>query len=120
MKDNTQETTSEKMQFLYKLIPPRATFAMDMTDEEQDIMKAHADYWIDLTEKGTAILFGPVLDPNGVWGLAIMEVEDETQARTIATNDPSITARLNTFGLYPMKVSKIRKEILNPKLESIR
>ena len=98
-----------KYHFLFKLIPPRATFALDMTDEEKKIMKAHAEFWNDLIEKKTALLFGPVLDPHGVWGLAILEVDESFKAAEIASGDPSVVAGVNTFELIPMQVSAVRK-----------
>lgn len=60
-------------QFLRKLIPPRPTFAQDMTEVERKIMQEHIIYWKDLSDRGIAIIFGPVLDPIGTWGVAIVE-----------------------------------------------
>jgi hypothetical protein len=38
--------------FVYKLIPPRPTFNLDMSDTERAIMAQHATYWQEWTEKG--------------------------------------------------------------------
>jgi len=92
---------TDKKRFLYKLIPPRPTFVQDMTEAERKAMKEHAIYWKDLTDKGIAIVFGLVLDPNGPWGVAIVEVEDKLEAHDLGTNDPAIKAGL-TFDIYPM------------------
>jgi uncharacterized protein len=78
------------MYFLYKLIPPRPTFPKDMTDAEGELMQEHINYWKNLVEKRVAIIFGPVLDPKGVYGLAIIETEDETIAYDIRINDPAV------------------------------
>ena len=68
-------------QFLYKLNPPRPTFVQDMTEAERNVMQQHAIYWKGLTDRGIAIIFGLVLDPKGPWGVGIVEVADEPDAR---------------------------------------
>ena len=78
--------------FVYKLISPRATFPRDMTPAEANLMQEHVVYWRGLMDKGTALLFGPVMDPKGVWGLAIVDMENEAAARALGTNDPIIRA----------------------------
>ena len=92
---------ADKERFLYKLIPPRPTFVQDMTEAERRAMQEHAIYWKNLTDKGIAIVFGLVLDPNGPWGVAIVEVQEELEATDLGTNDPAIAAGL-TFEIYPM------------------
>ncbi len=76
--------------YFCQLIPPRPTFAQDMTEMEANVMRDHAAYWAALAERGTAIVFGPVADPEGVWGLGILEVEDEKEAQFITSHDPVI------------------------------
>jgi len=98
-----------KKQFLLKLIPPRSTFAGDMSETEREIMNEHIDYWKGLTDKGIAVVFGPVLDPKGPWGLGIIEAEDEDHANTIAANDPSIKSGLNKIEIYPMRIGMVRR-----------
>jgi uncharacterized protein len=92
---------TDKKRFLYKLIPPRPTFVQDMTEAERKAMEEHAIYWKGLTDKSIAIVFGLVLDPNGPWGVAIVEVEDESEAHDLGTNDPAVKAGL-TFDIYLM------------------
>jgi hypothetical protein len=38
--------------FVYRLIPPRPSFDLDMTEEEQAIMGRHASYWGTLFQTG--------------------------------------------------------------------
>jgi len=64
-------------------------------------MQEHALYWKDLTVKRIAVAFGPVLDPKGVWGLAIVEAANEQDVRALGANDPAIKAGLR-FEVYPM------------------
>ena len=95
--------------FLYKLIPPRPTFAVDMSETEKKVMQEHGVYWKGLVDKGIVIVVGPVLDPKGAWGLAIFEVDNEQAAKTLGTNDPAVKAGLS-FEVYPMSpMTMLRK-----------
>jgi uncharacterized protein YciI len=78
--------------FLCRLIPPRSDFAFTMTEEERSLMGAHAAHLKRFGESGQAVIFGPVLDPQGPWGLGIFEVSDEAELRTIIDRDPVILA----------------------------
>jgi len=100
--DNSGNCPAKKY-FVLKLIPPRLTFAEDMTEKEMAIMKQHAAYWKDKAGQGIAIVYGPILDPKGVYGLGIIEVDDEDQARTFATNDPAVKFELNKVEIHPMR-----------------
>jgi uncharacterized protein YciI len=91
----------DKKHFALKLLPCRPTFAQDMTPEERSIMQQHVGYWKDLMDKGMVIVFGPVMDPNGVYGLGVIEVDDEEQVRTFIANDPA--TKINTYEYYPMR-----------------
>lgn len=89
--------------FLTKLIPPRPTFAQDMTEAEATVMRDHVAYWTDLAERGTAVVFGPVADPKGVWGVGILEVADEAEVQSLTANDPVMQAALGaTYEILPM------------------
>jgi uncharacterized protein len=66
-----------------------------MTDMEGELMQEHFNYWKDLIDRRIAIVFGPVVDPKGVYGLAIIETEDETIAYDIMVNDPAIKRDVN-------------------------
>ncbi len=88
--------------FLFKLIAPRPTFAEDMTEQERKVMQEHVNRWKDLSDRGVAIVFGPVLDPKGVWGVAVVEVDDEAEAQALASNDPTVKAGLGGIEIYPM------------------
>ncbi|MGH3829548.1 MAG: YciI family protein [Pseudonocardiaceae bacterium] len=88
--------------YLYKLVPPRPTFFHDMTEAESTIMRDHVGYWTGLAHDGTAVVFGPVADPVGAWGLAVVEADTEHDVRALAAADPAITAELATFEVYPM------------------
>jgi uncharacterized protein len=89
--------------FLYRLNPPRATFPADMTPEEGAALESHFRYWRDELARGHALLFGPVADPHGAYGIAILNVSDEAAAGAICAGDPVLAAKLGfTFTLHEM------------------
>jgi uncharacterized protein len=96
--------------FLFKLVSPRPTFPGDMTDKERRIMLEHVSRWKELTNRGVAIAFGPVLDPKGVWGVAIVEVADEAEARRLVADDPVTKASLGHIEIYPMAPNSIARQ----------
>ena len=92
-----------KRYFVCKLVLPRATFMQDTSKREGEAIAAHAGYWSQLTETRQAVLFGPVGDPAGPWGLGILHVADEAEASRIAQEDPAVLAGLGIRQeVYPM------------------
>ena len=77
--------------FVFRLKAPRPTFALDMTDEERDIMGRHAAYWQPFIDSGQMVIFGPVLDATGSWGLGVVEADNEDELRAFAAGDPVVT-----------------------------
>jgi uncharacterized protein len=77
--------------FVFRLKAPRPTFALDMTEEERKIMARHAVYWRPFIDSGQMVIFGPVLDGTGSWGLGVLEAEDEDELRAFAAGDPAVT-----------------------------
>ena len=53
-----------KLHFFLKLNPPRASFTIDMTDEEKLVMQHHVNYWKTYVDNGTVLVLGPVFDPK--------------------------------------------------------
>jgi hypothetical protein len=89
-----------KKYFFLKLIPPRPTFVQDMTEEERKIMKEHQVYWQGLTQKGYSVVYGPVLDPKGAYGVGIIVVDSDDQVNELISRDPA--NGLNFYEAYPM------------------
>lgn len=90
-----------KQQYFLKLNPPRQTFMMDMSDDEKAIMQKHVAYWTGLLNDGIAIVFGPVMAPNGGYGAGVVSVNSEEQLKGLITNDPA--NGLNKYEYYPMR-----------------
>jgi uncharacterized protein len=80
--------------FFLKLIGPRPTFAMDMNDAEKKLMDKHFLYWKARQDQGEVLVFGPVLDPNGPYGMGVVSVADEAAAHALAAADPAMKANM--------------------------
>jgi uncharacterized protein YciI len=63
-----------------------------MTDGERATMAAHAGYWAELAEQGVALAVGPVDDPAGSYGIAIILAEDMAAAESLRDADPAYSS----------------------------
>ncbi|HET7805240.1 MAG TPA: YciI family protein [Pseudolabrys sp.] len=90
--------------FFLKLVAPRPTFANDMNDQEKAMMQEHFLYWKGRQDRGEVLVFGPVLDPDGPYGMGIINVTDEAEARAFSAADPAIRANIGfTCEIHPMR-----------------
>jgi len=89
--------------FLFKLNPPRKNFATQITPEEQRLMQEHVEYWSRLLARGMAVAFGPVLEPDCVYGVCIVRLDDGLDPQPLAAEDPTIKANVGfKFDIFPM------------------
>ncbi len=89
--------------FFFKLLPPRPSFPQDMTEAERELMQRHARYWQTMLDQGSALVFGPVFDPRGSYGMGVVDLADEAAARSFAAGDPAIKADCGfTYDICPM------------------
>jgi len=89
------------MHFALFLKPARADFMQTMTDQERNIMTQHVAYWKEYLDKGIMLIYGPVMDPAGGYGLGIMEVESEVELKSLISRDPAAT--INRYEYFPMR-----------------
>lgn len=94
--------------FVVRLKGPRPTFALDMTDEEREVMRRHAAYWQPYIDSGQMVVFGPVLDSTGSWGLGVIEADDADELRAFAAGDPVVTTGTGEIELGEMLAGFVR------------
>jgi uncharacterized protein YciI len=95
--------------FFCKLISPRPLFGGDLTEVEISAMQEHVAHWSKAMQQGKVIAFGPVADPKGVWGAAIVQVESEAELEDLKAKDPVIQAGLGfQYESYAMPQIKLR------------
>jgi hypothetical protein len=69
------------------VIPPRPTFAADMTGTKSAIMSKHVAYWTDLLDKDIAVAGRRAI---GLVRTAVVEAPNEQEVRILAERDPVI------------------------------
>ena len=77
------------MYFFIKTNNPRPIFHLDMTPDERAVMEKPVAYWSNEAERGVAIVFGPVMDPAGAYGIGVYQVQDEAEMRRLIDEDPA-------------------------------
>jgi len=92
---------AEKEHYFLKLNPPRSSFTLDMTAEERAVMQAHVQYWAPYVQDGTVIVLGPVADPKGGYGIAIIGVTDRSRLDLLVAKDPA--NGLCSYEIHPMR-----------------
>jgi len=91
------------MGFAFRLIPPRPSFQVDMSADERATMTEHVEYWSDLARNGQVLVFGPVGEPRGAYGIGIVLAETRAQAEELRDRDPAVSSSLGfTAEISPM------------------
>lgn len=94
---------AEPQFFLCRLIPPRTDFMTTMSDGERGIMRAHVGYWTGKVTTGNALVFGPVADPKGGYGIGIIRVADIAEMEALRDADPAMQAGIGfSYDILPM------------------
>lgn len=94
---------ADPLYFLCRLIPPRTDFMTTMTADERGIMQAHVGYWSDKVATGNALVFGPVADPKGGYGIGIISVADIPEMEALRDADPAMQSGIGfSYDILPM------------------
>lgn len=89
--------------FVFRLVPPRPDFPATMSDGERAVMLEHMGYWSKLVDQGSALVFGPVDDPAGVYGIGIVLADDLSSAEALRDGDPAMRSPYGfTTAITPM------------------
>jgi uncharacterized protein YciI len=93
-----------KQLFFLRIIPPRPTFAQDLDATERGLMMEHGAYVRKFFDAGSVLIYGPVMDAAGSFGMAVLEMEDMAEAERFAQGDPSVKAGMNKYTISPMRI----------------
>jgi uncharacterized protein YciI len=94
---------------LRRLAPPRKTFLAGMAPDERERMRAHRAYRRAFVDAGSAIAIGPVADPAGAWGVAILEAGSAEAVQALQAGDPVIAANRGfRYETYPTPTISLR------------
>lgn len=102
---------NEKKQFIYVLrLIPFLLNQENWTGREEKIVDKHFDRLQKLLEEGKLVLAGKTAGiDEKTFGIVILEVESEEEAKAIMENDPCVAEGIMTAELYPYKVALLRK-----------
>jgi uncharacterized protein YciI len=56
------------------------------------------------------VVFGPVLDGSGSWGLGVLAADDEDELRAFAAGDPAVRS-----GMAKLEIGKMLAEFVRPR-----
>ena len=106
--------------FLCKLTPPRPTFLSDMSADEALVMRRHREYWTPRVEIGVVIAMGPVADPAGAYGVAIIEAKSQVALESMLASDPAILSKLGfAYQILPMPAIAVRPSLPLAPIDSV-
>jgi hypothetical protein len=75
-----------------------------MSAQASDVVNRHVGYWQDLLERRVAIAFGPVMGPQDPWGLGLLDLDDEQEARAIGDADPAAESGTCAYKVLPVQL----------------
>lgn len=84
-----------------------------MTPAEAEAMRSHVAYWTEQANLGKALVFGPVADPEGAFGIAVLVGETHEELREICEADPCIVSGLG----FSYKLNVMPAHVLAPQIK---
>ena len=94
-------------EWIYFIHAPRDDFAATMTDDERAVWATHFERLQRLLAEGVLVLAGPTLGSVNT-GVAVIEADDETDARRLMEEDPAIASGIARGELRPFRVALLR------------
>ncbi|GEO99141.1 YciI family protein [Methylobacterium haplocladii] len=94
--------------YLCKYIPPRSDFLPTMSTQEKGWMAEHGAFLDDLLEQGTIVAHGPVMDPNGGYGVSLYRIADDQDIEAFTSRDPIVRHGAGHYEHHPMLHLKAR------------
>jgi uncharacterized protein YciI len=92
------------MQFAYLVRPAfDQAFLAGATPDQREVVDRHGVYLERLHAEGRVLFAGRCFD--GPFGIVVLEVGDEDEARAIIDDDPSVRLGLQSAELYPFRVA---------------
>jgi hypothetical protein len=82
-------------------------------------MQEHIKYWKELVDRRIALVFVAVVDPRGVFGIAIIETKDESAANNIGPHKvPLIRYSIHVY-IYRLKYYTLKYSSMSSGKSSI-
>ena len=88
--------------FFCKYIPPRSDFLDTLSAVEVELLMMQRYWQQGLAKKRRIVACGPVLDPNGAYGVALYTLSDDEEITALLADDPLMKAGLGAYECHPM------------------
>jgi len=106
----TPTGSTRKSTYLIRLQLTRPEAAVKSTPEEDRIVSEHFAYLKRYTEQGTLVFAGRTTEADRTFGIVVLEVASEDEARKIMENDPAIKGGVMRGELFPFHIALQRKQ----------
>jgi uncharacterized protein len=93
------------MSFLVLLRPTRDEMPFEPTDEESRIVGEHYAYLQQLRADGKLVVAGPSIVRGDVFGIGVLDVDDEAEVHAIVESDPAVATGTMTAEIRPMRIA---------------
>jgi uncharacterized protein len=91
-----------------------------MSSEEALVMRRHREYCTPRVEIGVVIAMGPVADPTGAYGVAIVEAPSRTALEAMLASDPAILSETGfSYEVFPMPAIAVRPSLPLAPIDSV-
>lgn len=88
--------------YLYRLRAHRPDFAQTMTDAEMATMQSHIEYWRGPFREGRVLIYSPVADPDGSWGMCVIQADSESELEVLRDSDPAFRDGVGDIDWLPL------------------
>jgi len=93
------------MSWLVLLRPTREGMAFEPTEEESRIVSDHYEYLVRLRDEGKLVVAGPSIVAGDTFGIGVLTVAGEDEARAIMAADPAVESGAMTAELRPLRIA---------------
>ena len=87
------------------LRPVREQMAFEPTEEEARVVSAHYEYLVRLRDEAKLVVAGPSIVEGDTFGIGVLDVDDEAEARAIVEADPAVSGGVMTAELRPLRIA---------------
>jgi uncharacterized protein YciI len=94
--------------WLYLLLPVRPAMIDDPTEAEEAVLGAHLAHLQRLRDDRALIVAGPSIAGADTFGLVVLAIADEREARAAMETDPAVASGIMTAELRPLRLSVVR------------
>jgi uncharacterized protein YciI len=94
--------------WIYVIRPADAGMLTAPTEEQVAAMREHVAYLERLRDDGLVLLAGPSVAAEDVFGIVVLETEDEATARAAMERDPAVSMGVMLAELRPFRIAVSR------------